>query len=65
MQWRQFVKVWEWEHEAAPYYVQWAVWCWRKPIWIGLPLVWLAGPALVVDATYGLVILLTSWAKHR
>lgn len=27
--------------------------------------VWLAVPMLVVDAIYGLVILLVSWAKHR
>lgn len=65
MKWRQFVKVYQALDEGAPYYIQWAVWCWRKPIWIGLPLVWLAVPMLAVDAIYGLVILLTSWAKHR
>ncbi|GAH84077.1 unnamed protein product [marine sediment metagenome] len=65
MKWRQFVKVYQVLDEAAPYYIQWVVWCWRKPIWIGLPLVWLAVPLAAVDAIYGLVILLTSWAKHR
>ena len=65
MKWRQFVKVYDSEAEASPYYVQWAVWCWRKPIWIGLPLVWLLVPMMVVDVIYGLFIFLMSWAKHR
>lgn len=63
----QFVKVWEGTDEAAPYYIQWVVWCWRKPIWIGLPLVWLAIPILGVDVIYGLVevaILLMKWARR-
>ena len=65
MQLKQFVKVYESENEAAPYYIQWAVWCWRKPIWIGLPLIWVAGPIMVVDVIWFIVTGLVLWAKHR
>lgn len=65
MKWKQFVKVGGDEEGGAPYYVQWGVWCWHKPVWVGLPLIWLAIPLMPVDAIYGLVILLTAWAKHR
>ena len=65
MKWKQFVKVWQWEDETAPYYIQWAVWCWRKPLWVGLPLIWLAVPILVIDLIYIIVIGLVIWAKHR
>lgn len=65
MKWRQFVKVWSSDEGGWPYYCQWAVWCWRKPIWVGLPLVWLSIPLMIVDVVYGVVCLIVNWAKHR
>lgn len=26
------------DYRCFPYYVQAAIWCWRKPVWVGLPL---------------------------
>ena len=65
MEWHQFVKVFEGEDEGVPYYIQWATWCWHKPIWIGLPLVLLTPLLMLVDLLWSPSILLVAWSKHR
>ena len=65
MRWKEFIKVYEHWDEPAPYYVQWVVWCWRKPIWIGLPLVILTPLFIIIDIIYIVGYGLTIWAKRR
>lgn len=56
------------EHDELPYYVQALIWCWHKPIWIGLPL---AAPlslgGLAVDIITGIplgcYLMITHWGK--
>jgi len=47
----------------APYYVQWAMFCWKKPIYIGLPAVVLTPLFVVADAVIGVVFIMTRWGK--
>jgi len=47
----------------ALYYVQWVAWCWRKPIYIGLPLVFLTLLFLAVDAVLGLLWVFSRWGR--
>lgn len=61
--WRNYVKVWQYGEEPNPYYFQWIVWCWRRPIYIGLPLVFLTPVFLVVDMVIGLLWVITRWGK--
>ena len=65
MKWKRFVGVGLFDNGGAPFYVQWAVWCWRKPIWIGLPLMVVMPFLLVVDLIYLIAYGLVEWAKHK
>lgn len=46
-----------------PYFYQWAVWCWRKPIYIGLSLLVLCFPILVLEGAYLSFAILSKWGK--
>lgn len=46
---------------GCPYYVQWGIWCWRQPSYIGLPLLPLALPLLIFDIVYILGYGLYHW----
>ena len=59
---KQFVKVSD-TLGPMPYCIQWAIWCWRRPIYIGIPLLFLSIVLMVVDAILGLWYLLTHWGK--
>ena len=56
------------EHNQLPYYVQAVIWCWHKPIWMGLPpfvpfvLVCLLADFLTAS-TLGIVWLLKHWGR--
>lgn len=65
IQWKQYVKVFEHETEGWPYYIQWIVWCWRKPIWKGLPLSLLFFPIMAVDVLYVVVCVIIIWSQRR
>lgn len=61
--WRNYVKVYQSLDQPAPYYAQWAVWCWRKPIYIGMPLIWLAIPIMLIDFLLAIVYLFVNWGR--
>jgi len=63
MKWKAFVKLGD-SVDPAPYYVQWAVWCWRKPIYIGLPLIILSIPLALVDVVLSVLNVLIRWGKE-
>ena len=63
--WRNYVKVFRYTDESAPYYVQWMVWCWQEPIYIGLPLVWLAVPLMVLDALLAVAYVFLKWGGDK
>lgn len=46
-----------------PYYWKWIGWCWRRPIWIGLPLVVICVPVAAVDTAITLIKLVKDWGK--
>lgn len=46
---------------SEPYYLQWVLWCWHKPIWIGLPLFPFLYVFLVIDVIIGLAWVITRW----
>lgn len=48
----------------GPYYIQWVIFCWHKPIYVGLPLAFLTPIFLIGDAVIGLVWLVTRWGKN-
>lgn len=47
--------------ERDPWFADWARWCWRKPVYIGLPLSLLALIVAVVDLLY---LVLYWWPKQ-
>ncbi|MBA7695673.1 hypothetical protein ES703_104306 [subsurface metagenome] len=59
--WRNYVKVYQVLDEPAAYSIQWLVWCWRKPIYIGLPLIWLAVPIMGLDTLLAVVYIFVNW----
>jgi hypothetical protein len=65
--WRTYIKDTEapFSKEPAPYYWQWGVWCWQKPIYIGLPLIPLSIVVMAVDALFALIWLFTHWGKKE
>lgn len=38
--------------ERDPWFADWARWCWRRPVYIGLPLLLLAFVIAVADLLY-------------
>jgi hypothetical protein len=63
MPWKTYVKIDDF-FDPTPYYVQWAVWCWRKPIYYGLPLIFFVPVFLVFDGFCGLVWIFSRWIKR-
>jgi len=63
--WHKYVKVFQYADEPAPYYAQWVVWCWRKPIYMGLPLVWLAVPLMVLDVLLAVAYVFLKWGGDK
>jgi len=64
--WKTYVKDTEGPlDQIAPYFVQWAVWCWRKPIYYGLPLIILSPLFLALDGMLALLWLAQSWGKKE
>lgn len=64
IQWKQYIKLYDSETEGSPYSVQWIIWCWRKPIWQGLPLLLLFIPILCVDFLYVIIAGIIIWSRH-
>jgi hypothetical protein len=64
--WKGYVKVFPYELDTeagAPYYAQWAVWCWRKPIWYGLPLMVAVPVFAALDLVLGAVWVFATWGR--
>ena len=60
--WKEYVKVFEYGG-PVPYYTQWVVWCWRRPIYIGLPLAILTPVLIVIDVLLGMLWIFTRWGR--
>lgn len=52
-------------NERGPYYARWAMWCWYRPVYIGLPLVVLCGPIMCVDIVITIILGLTLWGGKK
>ena len=65
MKWKRFITASGYLGQDAPFYIQWVIWCYRKPIWIGLPLVGLAIPIILIDLIYIIITGLVMWSKHK
>ena len=51
--------------EKNPFYVRWVMWCWHKPIFIGLPLTLLAIPLMVGEALLAIMVVLSYWGRKQ
>lgn len=51
------------EFFPAPYYIQYVIWCWRRPIYVGLPLAVLFPLFLVIDVIVIVLYGFTHWGK--
>lgn len=66
VKWQSYVKVWRFSDDPTPYYLQWVVLCWHKPIYIGLPLLIIGFfPIMCLDMLVGIGWLITNWGRRQ
>ena len=63
--WLRSYKQEVWGGNKYPLYCRWAVWCWQKPIYIGLPLVSLILVIVWAELLLAGALALYMWGKHK
>lgn len=53
------------EGHEYPFYVKWFIWCWHKPIYIGLPLMLFTIPLAIGELLLLFVIGLSHWGGKQ
>ena len=57
-----FKDYWAWETD--PIFTRWILWCWHRPIYVGIPLVVLAFPLILLDGCLTAGYLFIHWGKR-
>jgi len=60
----QFKDLWHFDFDTPmPIYIRWIEWCWHRPIYVGLPLVFMFIPIMCVEVAGLIVYALVKWGK--
>ena len=51
--------------DRDPLYIEWLRWCWRKPVYIGFPLVFAVFLIVFADLFYLIYWWITRWGSKR